>query len=247
MERNISMEEISDGRLYDAGDMVKADCGGCKGCSKCCSRMGNSVVLNPFDVFRLRKSLGVSFEELLSGPLELHIVDGIILPNLSMSGQEEKCPYLNGEGRCSIHDFRPDFCRLFPLGRLYENRSFRYFLQTQECPKEGKSKVKVKKWIGMENMGSYERFIRDWHYFLKDLDQAIRQKKIQERELREKAAGEKNLQEKEGMDLRKALTLYVLKEFYMRPYCWEEDFYSQFYDRLSRSRSFAEETLGGSQ
>ena len=29
------LDEISDGKLYDIGDMVKADTGGCTGCSDC--------------------------------------------------------------------------------------------------------------------------------------------------------------------------------------------------------------------
>ena len=33
--------------------------------------------------------------------------------------------FLNEQGRCSIHDSRPGFCRLFPLGRFYENGGFR--------------------------------------------------------------------------------------------------------------------------
>lgn len=31
MRREVTLEEISDGRLYDANDMVKADCQDCKG------------------------------------------------------------------------------------------------------------------------------------------------------------------------------------------------------------------------
>ena len=40
MERNVDIIEISDGRTYRDNDMVKADCGGCKGCSMCCEDMG---------------------------------------------------------------------------------------------------------------------------------------------------------------------------------------------------------------
>lgn len=49
MERQIDLNEISDGRLYGLSDMVRADCGGCAGCSACCSGMGRSVVLDPLD------------------------------------------------------------------------------------------------------------------------------------------------------------------------------------------------------
>ena len=31
MRREVTLEEISDGKLYDANDMVKADCQECKG------------------------------------------------------------------------------------------------------------------------------------------------------------------------------------------------------------------------
>ena len=32
MLRNIDLNEISDGNLYTANDLVRADCGGCHGC-----------------------------------------------------------------------------------------------------------------------------------------------------------------------------------------------------------------------
>ena len=48
MERDINMEEISDGRLYGLNDMVKADCRDCRGCSVCCRDMGTSILLDPW-------------------------------------------------------------------------------------------------------------------------------------------------------------------------------------------------------
>ena len=79
MKRNVSLEEISDGRLYSRNDMVRADCGGCNGC-KCtrCHGMGESVDLDPYDAWRLSGGLGVPFAALLEQKLELHVVDGII-------------------------------------------------------------------------------------------------------------------------------------------------------------------------
>ena len=53
MERNIDMREVSDGKLYDLEDMVRADCAGCAGCSACCKGMGSSIVLDPLDMHRL--------------------------------------------------------------------------------------------------------------------------------------------------------------------------------------------------
>lgn len=120
MLRNVDLQEISDGKLYGSNDMVKADCGGCKGCSSCCRGMGESILLDPFDLFRLCKGTSRTFEELMDTALELHVVDGIILPSLKMCGPDESCHFLNTEGRCSIHPYRPGICRLFPLTLLCE-------------------------------------------------------------------------------------------------------------------------------
>ena len=149
MLRNCSLEEISDGRLYDQTDMVKAYCNECKGCHACCEGMGNSIILDPLDVSRLTKETGKSFEALLADTIELNVVDGLILPNIKMVNGT--CTFLNAEGRCGIHAARPGFCRLFPLGRYYEDGGFKYFLQIHECDRAGKVKVKVSKWIDIQS------------------------------------------------------------------------------------------------
>ena len=65
MRREVTLEEISDGRLYEANDMVKADCQDCKGCFDCCTGMGDSVVLDPLDVWRLCTGLSLDFDGLM--------------------------------------------------------------------------------------------------------------------------------------------------------------------------------------
>ena len=69
MERHINLNEISDGRLYNLNDMVRADCGDCRGCFACCTGMGRSIVLDPLDIFHLTANLQCGFQELLAGPL----------------------------------------------------------------------------------------------------------------------------------------------------------------------------------
>lgn len=216
MIREVNLEEISDGRLYELNDMVKADCMDCQGCSACCQGMGRSVVLDPLDIHRLAGNLGMSFEALLQKHIELNVVDGIILPNLKMAGEREACSFLDENGRCSIHAFRPGICRLFPLGRFYEGRSFRYFLQVHECRKENRTKVKVRKWIDTPDLKRNERFVADWHYFLKDL----------QAELAGEPDGER----------AKQVNLSVLKLFFMTPFDHAGDFYEQFEERMKMAK-----------
>lgn len=210
MKRNIDLKEISDGRLYGSNDLVKADCGDCRGCFACCCGMGNSIILDPLDVHRLTTGLNQSFETLLASYLELNVVDGIILPNLKMQGSRGCCAFLNEAGRCTIHAIRPGICRLFPLGRYYENGNFRYFLQTHECKKANRTKVKVKKWIDTPELGKYETFVNRWHYYLKDMETLIEKQP-------EKA---------------KEIDLQILQRFYLTPY--GDDFYTEFEQRMQK-------------
>ena len=95
MLREIDLDKVSDGRLYRSSDMAKTGCNGCNGCSSCCRGMGNSIVLDPMDTHRLCTGLQKSCEELLKSSLELNVVDGVILPNLRMTTEEETCVFLN--------------------------------------------------------------------------------------------------------------------------------------------------------
>lgn len=214
MKRNVDLKEISDGRLYSSGDMVRADCRDCEGCSECCRGMGSSIILDPMDVWRLQKEIKKGFQALLEeGKIELNMADGMILPNLKMDAEREACPFLDGQGRCSVHDCRPGLCRLFPLGRYYEENGFRYFIQIHECRKQDRGKIKIKKWLGIPNLKAYENYILEWHGFLNQCEDAL------------ETLNEENV---------RILELYVLRRFYETAYMAadENGFYEEFSARM---------------
>lgn len=174
MFRNCNLEDISDGRLYDVNDMARLGCNGCEGCSACCTSMGNSVVLDPLDVFRIRTNGGESIESLLQNKLELNMADGVILPNIRMSGGDDRCPYLDKDGRCSIHEYRPGMCRLFPLGRYYENGDYCYFLQKDQCKRANRVKVRISRWLDIPDYPKYREYVLKWHYLLLDVSEKVK-------------------------------------------------------------------------
>ena len=219
MKRYVTLEEISDGKLYTSNDMVKADCLGCKGCSKCCHAMGDTILLDPYDIWRFQKGLGKNANELLAeGKIAMRVVDGVILLHIQMApcGEgEECCPFLDGEGWCTIHAHRPGLCRLFPLGRYYEDDGFKYFLQKSECD-HPKAKVKISKWLEEPDLPRHEAFVLTWHGILKEAER---------------------LQEESGDDaFARNLNLFLLKTFYLAPYAPQEGFYEQFERRLAAYR-----------
>lgn len=215
MLRNIDLNEISDGNLYTANDLVRADCGGCHGCSDCCQGMGDSIILDPYDFYQLCQGLSLAPEALLDQAVGLSVVDGIILPHLNMTKGKDACSFLSENGRCRIHGFRPGFCRLFPLGRIYENGSFSYFIQTKECKKRNRSKIRIRKWLQIPDLPRYEDFICRWHYLLADL--------------------QSHNDRMEDTAYQKQVSMYVLQTFFLTPY-QKEDFYSSFEERYVACR-----------
>ncbi|MBQ8519340.1 MAG: YkgJ family cysteine cluster protein [Agathobacter sp.] len=210
---NRDILDISDGKLYGNNDMVKISCHDCAGCSSCCQGMGDSIWLDPHDVSQLTKNLGKTMEELLAKEVELHVEDGLILPNLKMQGEGDgHCSFLDEQGRCSIHSFRPGYCRLFPLGRNYEDEKLTYFVLKDACPAPNKSKVKIMKWLNVPNIKAYEKFLVEWHGITKRL----------------RGYYEEHMEEEAVI---KAINMQFLQIFYLTPYV-EEDFYQEFEIRM---------------
>lgn len=211
-----SLEGISDGKLYDIEDYVKADTCGCNGCYTCCHRVGDLVELTPFDVHEIVSHLEKSFDELLGNKLALQKNNKMQLPYLKMEGETEHCSFLNETGRCSIHGHRPNICRLFPLGRVYENDDFKYFLQVDTCVMRNLKEVKVKEWIGIVNYDENKAFILAWYQLLKALN--FRLKFVYD--------------EAELKDINK----YILDTFYRIQVKEGEDFYTTFYKILPEAK-----------
>lgn len=221
MNANDNLTRVSDGKLYDLNDMVKVGCHDCKGCSLCCQDMGNSIILDPYDVYRLTENLNQSFEQLLASYVEFHVEDGLILPNLQMKEHAQStpaCVFLNEEGRCSVHEFRPGLCRIFPLGRNYDEDRLQYFLLLDECPAENKTKMKVSKWIDTPQLKENQEFLVAWHGLIKRIRSIIRQHASED-------------------DFVKQINMVILQIFYMTPYT-TEDFYTEFDQRLEKAQNF---------
>lgn len=208
MLRECDINEISDGKRYCANDMVKLGCNDCRGCHSCCEGMEDTIVLDPYDIYRLTRNLDLDFQILMQERIALHVEEGLILPHLAMSELTGACSFLNEDGRCSIHAHRPGICRLFPLGRIYENGGFSYFLQVNECVRESRTKEKVKNWIDTPRLREYEAFILKWHNYIKEMQSFLKDKAD-----------------------AKDWNMLHLQMFYILPY-ESEDFYLEFEERL---------------
>ena len=165
MFREIDEKLMTKGALMSSSDMAKLGCGSCEGCSECCRDRAEMITLDAYDVRLIKKHLKLSFNELLDqGLAVLSVVDGVVLPCLGKKENADECIFLNETGKCGIYDARPGICRMFPLARLYhEDGSFSYFMQPGECPKNNGVKIKISKWLGYDDIKSYEKAVREYH------------------------------------------------------------------------------------
>lgn len=86
------------------------------GCASTCCKNGPPIVLNPYEISRICAEDGLSYEDFLD-IVESDRANGfplILLP------RDPVCRFWSGAG-CRIYKARPLACRLFPLGRVFEN------------------------------------------------------------------------------------------------------------------------------
>ena len=218
MNREINLTEISDGKLYDIDDLVRADASGCGGCSACCHGVGDLVQLNPYDTFEISKALQTNFDALMDEHFVLRPKGKLLFPYLKMLGENEKCVFLSDQGRCVIHEHRPGICRLFPLGRVYDDHGdFKYVLLKKACVKPKLEKVKVEKWLGINDYEANKAFILEWYKLNKALE--FRMKFV-----RDSAEIE-------------AINQYLFDVFYRIEAPTVIDFYRYFYKRLPEAKN----------
>ena len=91
----------------------------------CCRNL--NLFLYPYDVIRLKNSLGISSDEFLDKHVDVVLRPSSFFPEvlLRMSENREKtCPFLTETG-CSVYPDRPDTCRTFPVeqGALFNAKT----------------------------------------------------------------------------------------------------------------------------
>lgn len=217
------MDWSLDGKKYKKSDSAPIDFNECEGCDSCCHIMEDTIVQDPYDLWlfcsnmRIAGGMPVTFEILISedGPWQLSVQNGLILPNIKMV-EEGRCPFLNEKGRCSIHKIRSGLCRLFPLGRGFEeDGSITYYVLSSElgCEKlkEKGNLVNITEWLGYDNIEAYEKFTYIWHKLKKEV-------------------GETYL----SMEDRATLQANFLQHFYVKGYKAKtnDEFFNEFYTRV---------------
>jgi Fe-S-cluster containining protein len=118
----------SDAVPLSGSDPIQLTCG-TAGCRSNCCRKGPHIILNPYEIDLMCKASALSYEDLLD-IVETDRVNGI---PLVMLPRDPMCHFWTDSG-CSIYGARPLACRLFPLGRVFEQgRSYIVLPDRNRC------------------------------------------------------------------------------------------------------------------
>ncbi|MGL1930285.1 MAG: YkgJ family cysteine cluster protein [Desulfotalea sp.] len=129
--------------------------------TKCCQKV--DIILYPFDLIRLKKSLKMDSEKFINDHVQL--VKGVnpFFPSPMLKLLDnEKCPFL-GDNGCTVYRDRPSACRTYPLERAVvrdsknSNDSEFYFMTNHDyCLGHGENQsFSVKQWVRNQQISDY--------------------------------------------------------------------------------------------
>jgi Fe-S-cluster containining protein len=87
-------------------------------CFNACCKQAD-VTLTPYDILRLKRSLGMTSGELLKGYTVPFQMDGDGLPGVKLKTADSGvCLQFNGDDGCRVYEDRPTACRYYPVALL---------------------------------------------------------------------------------------------------------------------------------
>jgi len=148
-------------------DKFDFECGpGIECFNVCCSDV--NIFLTPYDVLMMRNAIGMGSSEFLSQHTIIPFDERqkLPVPLLKMSDSERKeCPFVDDEMGCTIYQYRPWPCRIYPLGSAspgeteVHSEPFYFLLQEEHCKGHDRPRRwTVAEWLEDQGIAPYVEF-----------------------------------------------------------------------------------------
>jgi len=147
-------------------DPVGLSCG-TEGCPSNCCKNGPHIILNPYEIALICAAAGTSYEDLLD-IVETDRANGF---PLVMLPRDPQCHFWTHAG-CRIYGARPLACRLFPLGRVFEDGSSHIVLPDRNiCQGLAASPDRtLADYLGEQNAGTLIEMSDRWIEFVTEME-----------------------------------------------------------------------------
>ena len=122
---------------------------------QCCQDV--TIVLTPYDVLKLKNSLGISSDEFLDKYTIILSKKNRLIPMvvLKMNEDTKRCPFVSESG-CSVYTDRPWPCRMFPLD-MNDDGTFRLITDSSLCKGLNENeKLRISEWLVGQGVPIYD-------------------------------------------------------------------------------------------
>ena len=151
----------------------------CDQCGRCCKNR-EDILLNPYDLHRASKTLGIPADKFISRYCIVYIGESSRLPCVLLKpvGEDKACPLLK-DNLCTIHKGKPTVCALYPLGRATKMQrnedgsvspadGFFYFMNQVDCGLRDEEHS-VSEWLSEFNLQESETWFMEWSKQIGDM------------------------------------------------------------------------------
>lgn len=153
----------------------------CTECGECCKNRCD-IILTPRDIYRAAKKLKQTPKEFITENCISIIGESSKLPLFLLRpvGADRRCPLLQEDGHCRIHDVKPFVCAQYPLGRMFEYNKENpdakpnavYFLQPTECGAKD-SEYTVEEWFAQFGLTPDDEFTDLWNQTISQVSRML--------------------------------------------------------------------------
>lgn len=158
----------------------------CRRCGKCCKHQ-DTILFTARDIFNIAKELGKTPAQVVCECAEVYIGQNSRIPVVHMvtKGLQRRCPLLQEDGRCSVHDCKPTVCALFPVGRVAvfdrvedgllkkENIHVKYIINDITCG-SAKRVNTIRDWLARFGISEEDEFFLLWSTVTSNLGIIVR-------------------------------------------------------------------------
>ncbi|MFH1276231.1 MAG: YkgJ family cysteine cluster protein [Candidatus Woesearchaeota archaeon] len=135
----------------------------CTKCGQCCDK--TMIALYPFDIRIICDHLNISttqFHEKYSA----FTIDNENIVRCFLRNRP-RCPFKDVNNKCSIYDFRPVRCRLYPIGRFFQEDQTHYLVANDPSPGfNSNKKQSIAEWLEEQGVTKYDPLTERWNHFL---------------------------------------------------------------------------------
>ena len=130
--------------------------------TRCCQDV--TIVLTPYDVLRMKHSLGIDSSEFLNTYTLSPFAKDQKIPAviLKMDPETKRCPFVTEQG-CRVYADRPWACRMYPLGMAEpdnptsSDRAFHFLIREDLCLGHDSGRdITVSDWISEQGIEEYD-------------------------------------------------------------------------------------------